>query len=99
MMCWYCKGEIITKDYIEQLHCNWKFNGKKHPEEPHIPSSCRESRRKRGLEEHHKMEKEIKLKIEQRMEKRGLLKGYGLWAMGYEVMKCLEEKYIERCNW
>ena len=95
MMCWYCKGEIITKDYIEQLHCNWKFNGKKHPRHPDIPSSCEESI-KRGLKHHHKKEKEIELKIEQRTEKRGILKR---GDEGYEKMKCYEERYIERCNW
>ena len=50
----------------------------------------------RGLEEHLKKKKEIELKMEQRTKKRGLLKR---GDEGYEVMKCLEERYIERCNW
>ena len=80
---------IITCTYYN-LHLNLKIQGSTSK-----PSSCLESI-KRGLKHHHKKEKEIELKIEQRTEKRGILKR---GDEGYEKMKCLEERYIERCNW
>ena len=94
MICWYCKGEIITKDYIQQFHDNHRIGllGRRHPENPLDPGSCHESI-KRDLKKHHKKEKEIKVKKKDRRERRGLLRGE------YEVMKCMEERHIENYNW
>ena len=92
MICWYCKGEIITIDYIEQFHNNYRIGQRKHPENPELPSSCRESI-ERDLKKHLKKEKEIQAKKKHRRERRGLLRGE------YEVMKCMEERHIENYNW
>ena len=95
MICWYCKGEIITKDYIDQIRLGWKFVGNKHPDNAIDPSSCKKSIG-RGRNEHDKKEKEIELKREQRLEKRGILQ---VGDEGYEMMRCMEEKDIELMNW
>ena len=90
MICWYCKGEIITEEYIQQLHDNHRIGQRRHPENPVDPGSCHESIKK-DLEEHHKKRKEIKMKKKHRRETRGIGE--------YEVMKCMEERHIELYNW
>ena len=96
MTCWYCKGEIITQDYIEQLHGKELHRFKKHLENPRNPSSCIESLN-RGLEELLKKEKEIKIKHEYRFKKKGLMKENGEYVN--DKMKCYEEMKIMRYNW
>ena len=95
MICWYCKGEINTKDYISQFHNNQGKNF--HHAYPRHPHSCHESHKKRNFKEHLIKEEAIKNRRDQRWKRKGLLNENGECVE--DMMKSYQERYINRHNW
>ena len=94
--CWYCKKQIVTKDFMGYIYHIHEFgnpaNGS-HPSVPGLPETCHVSMG-RSLDEHRKKKMEIEIKRKHRESERPKSEWLEL-----TVMRCSEEEYISWYNW